>query len=217
MPICLQLSPSSAVLLSGGSERFEEALRLLYGMARTSPDTPTLVEALGIAALGMPYLPTEVPPEARERILKAGRASYYTATHRLEDADLLFKELIQSYPDTPNVHYSYGVLLLAGTPDKALEQFEPEIEISPLHVRARLQIAFEYIGRAEYEAGLSYARKAVELQPASFAARNALGRILLETGSVEEAVKELEESVRRAPDSPECRCAPARLPARRTA
>ena len=132
------------------------------------------------------------------------------ATNRLEEAERNFGELVAKYPDTPNIHYSYGVFLLSGTPDRALKEFQRELELSPKHIRARLQIAFEYIARGEFAAGLDYARQAVELQPDSFAARNALGRILLETGDLDDAVRELEEGVRLAPDSPETRYALAR-------
>ncbi|MEJ7617814.1 MAG: tetratricopeptide repeat protein [Pyrinomonadaceae bacterium] len=67
---------------------------------------------------------------------------------------------------------------------------------------ARLQLAFLYITRNEHAAGLPFAEQAVELAPASFPARNALGRILLETGDVGRAIKELEVGAKLAPDSP---------------
>ncbi len=43
----------------------------------------------------------------------------------------------------------------------------------------------------------------MELAPNLFAARNALGRALLELGDVDRAVQELEKGARLAPDSPE--------------
>jgi len=54
------------------------------------------------------------------------------------------------------------------------------------------------------------AEKAVELAPNLFAARNAMGRILLETGDTERAIRELEVGVKLAPDSPEMRFSLAR-------
>jgi predicted Zn-dependent protease len=50
---------------------------------------------------------------------------------------------------------------------------------------------------------LAYAEEAVKLAPDLFAAHNALGRILLETGEIGRAVKELETAVKVAPESPE--------------
>jgi predicted Zn-dependent protease len=66
-----------------------------------------------------------------------------------------------------------------------------------------VQMAFEHLKRDEYEEALPLAEKAVRLAPKMFAARNVLGRVLLELGQVERAIKELEEGARLAPGSPE--------------
>ena len=84
----------------------------------------------------------------------------------------------------------------------------------PKNVSARLQMAFEYIKRSAYTAGLPYAEQAAELDPRSFAARNALGRILLELGQTDRAIQELETGMNLAPDSPETCYALARAYAR---
>ena len=191
-------------------EQFEAATQMLNPWAVESGDHPTLVEALGLSTLGLPYLPTELPSDKRELVLTAGRAAVYGATHRLDDAEREFKELLARYPKSPGVHYSYGVFLLRENPDAALEEFKRELEIMPSSDRALLQISFEYINRNMHAAGLPFAEKAVRLRPKEFAARNALGRILLETGDVKGAVRELEEGVRLAPDSPEMRYVLAR-------
>ena len=63
----------------------------------------------------------------------------------------------------------------------------------------------------EQQFGLAqYAEKGVQLAPKMYAARNVLGRVLLELGQTERAVKELEEGVRLAPSSPEMHFALAR-------
>jgi tetratricopeptide (TPR) repeat protein len=201
-------------LLLTRMERFEAATRILNRLASERGDHPALVEALGLSTLGLPYIPTEVPPDKRDLVLIAGRAAVYAATQRLEDAEREFKDLLARYPRTPGVHYSYGVFLFGENPDAALEEFKRELEISPSSVRTLLQIAFEYINRTEHAAGLPFAEKAVHLKPNEFAARNGLGRILLETGDIEGAIRELEEGVRLAADSPEMRYALARAYAR---
>ena len=73
-----------------------------------------------------------------------------------------------------------------------------------------LQIAYELLKEGRYEEAKPYALKAVELAPGLFAARNGLGRVLLETGEVDRAIQELETGVKLAPDSPELRFALAR-------
>jgi predicted Zn-dependent protease len=84
------------------------------------------------------------------------------------------------------------------------------LEISPLHYPAMVQMAFEYLKRDQFEDALPLAEKAVQLAPKLYAARNVFGRVLLELGQVDRAVKELEEGVRLAPSSPEMHFALAR-------
>jgi predicted Zn-dependent protease len=66
-----------------------------------------------------------------------------------------------------------------------------------------VQMAFEYLKREEYNEALPLAEKAVQLDPKMFPARNVLGRVLLELGQVDRAVKELEAGAQLAPNSPE--------------
>src|SRR5262249_29152136 len=104
----------------------------------------------------------------------------------------------------------YGVFLLIDSPDAAVDAFRTELKVSPDNVPAMLQIAFEYIKRNDFEKAKPYAEKAVEKAPDLFAARNALGRVLLDLGKVNEAIRELEIGVKQAPGSPEMRFALAR-------
>jgi tetratricopeptide (TPR) repeat protein len=203
-----------AALLMTRFEQFEAALQILYSMAREEGDSPVLREALGIATLCLPLLPFEVPPEKQELVGQAGKAAYYEAIWLAADARREFEELVKRFPNTPNVHYSLGAFLVKSNVQAAMTEFHREIEISPSNVRARLQIAFEYLKEGKSEAALPYAERSTELAPGSFAAHNALGRILLQLGQKEKAVKELEEAVRLAPDSPECHYALSRAYAR---
>jgi tetratricopeptide (TPR) repeat protein len=202
-----------AVLLNRFAQ-FELAYDALSRLFSDQAEMPELVIALGLTMLRMPYLPSETPADKREIVFKTGRAALFAATNRLLDAQREYKELIAAYADSPGAHYAYGVFLLRGAPDEALEEFKRELQISPKHVPARLQIAFEYIKRGEHAAGAPFAEEAVKLAPDLFAAHNALGRILLETGEIERAIKELETGAGLAPDSPEMYFALARAYAR---
>jgi predicted Zn-dependent protease len=71
-------------------------------------------------------------------------------------------------------------------------------------------MGFEYLKRNDYEAALPLAEQAARLEPKLYPARNLLGRVLLELGQVERAVKELEEGARLAPNVPEMQYALAR-------
>lgn len=194
--------------------QFELGYDSLRPFAREGNESMSVIEALGINILRMPLLPAELPPDKRELVLLAGRAAYHQAARHPQEADRAFKELLAHYPETPNANYAYGVFLLIDTPDAALEAFRNELKISPDNVPALMQIAFEYIKRNDFEPALPYAEKAVETAPTLFATHNALGRVLLGLGKVNEAIKELEIGVKQAPDSPEMRFALARAYAR---
>jgi tetratricopeptide (TPR) repeat protein len=203
-----------AAILLARLEQFEQGYEVLREFAREQNDSPNVIEAMGINVLRMPFLPSEIQPEKRELIVMAGRAAYEMAARHAENARVDFQELVARYPSTPNVHYTYGVFLVTSNPDAALEEFRRELQVSPSHFAAMLQLAFEYLKRGDPKTGLPYAQEAVQLRPKLFAARNALGRILLELGEVGRAIKELEEGVKLAPDSPEMHFALARAYAR---
>lgn len=191
-------------------EHFEVAYDILSEFLLTGNQSPKVMEAFGLAILRMPLLARELPPDKREMINLAGRAGFYMAARRLEEARVAFSELLARYPDAPNVHYANGVFLLNQDADAAIKEFRRELEISPSHQPAMVQLAFEYMKRDELDTALPFAEKAVQLAPKMFPARNVLGRILLDLGQVERAIKELEEGARLAPQSPEMHFALAR-------
>jgi tetratricopeptide (TPR) repeat protein len=183
-------------------EQFEQALETLGEFASEGNDNPRIIEAMGIATLRMGMLPAEVPPDRREMILMAGRASYMMATRNTASAGKAFEALAARYPETPNVHYAYGVYLLQEQPDKAIEEFKRELEIQPSHPWSLMQIAFEYLKRGDGPSALPYAQQGAALAPNAFPAHKALGQALLETGDVDGAIKELLIGIKLAPDSP---------------
>jgi tetratricopeptide (TPR) repeat protein len=192
-----------AALLYIRYEQFEIAYDILTEFLRAGNESPKVVEAFGLAILRLPFLPDEIPPAKREQVLIAGRAALDMAARRLDQARADFDALLAHYASEPNVHYAFGVYLLGQDADAAMKEFRRELEISPAHYPAMVQMAFEYLKREEYNEALPLAEKAVQLAPKMFPARNVLGRVLLELGQVERAVKELEEGARLAPSSPE--------------
>lgn len=191
-------------------EYFENAFDSLAELLRSGNASPKVVEAFGLTMLRMPYLPNEVPAAQREKILIAGQAGINMAARRQEQARAAFDTLLAQYPNDPNVHYGFGVFMLSQDADIALKEFKRELEISPLHFPAMVQMAFEYLKRDQYNDALPLAEKAVQLAPKLYAARNVLGRVLLELGQVDRSIKELEEGVKLAPSSPEMHFALAR-------
>lgn len=197
-------------ILLNRAGQFELAFSVLSQAAALQSENRPMFEALGLTLLRMPYLPAETPSSQREVVFKAGRAGFYMASEQRAQAAREFSELLAAFPNEPNVNYAHGIFLMRDSPDDALQAFKKELQLSPQHVFARLQIAFEYIKRNDPASGLVYAEEAVKMAPELFAAHNALGRILLETGLIERAVQELEIGVKQAPDSPEMHFALAR-------
>jgi len=191
-------------------EYFENAYEVLTEFTGVGNESATIIEAFGLALLRKPLLPKEIPPPQREKILIAGRAGYSMAARRMEPARAAFDMLLAQYPNDPNVHYPFGVYMLAQDADLAMKEFKRELEITPNHFPAMVQMAFEYLKRDQFEDALPLAEKAVQLAPKLYAARNVLGRVLLELGQIDRAVKELEEGVKLAPSSPEMHFALAR-------
>ena len=88
-----------------------------------------------------------------------------------------------------------------------MRELKKAVELSPRLLPAVLQIAFEYLKRGDAPAALPYARQGVKIDPQSFVAHNALGRALVESGDLQNGIKELEISKQQAPDSPQTRIA----------
>ena len=191
-----------AAILMTRMEQHEQALETLGEFASEGDDHPRVIEAMGLATLRMPLLPTEYPPDRREMVLMAGRASYMMATRNTAAADKAFEALATRYPETPNVHYAYAVFLLQEQSDKALEEFKRELELQPGHAWSLMQIAYEYLKRSDAAAALPWAQQAVKASPNAFAARKALGQALLESGDIDGAIRELEVGIGLAPESP---------------
>jgi tetratricopeptide (TPR) repeat protein len=191
-----------AAILMTRMEQYEQALETLGEFAGEGNDNPRVIEAMGTATLRMPFLPTELPPDRREMVLMAGRASYLMATRNTAAAERAFEALASRYPETPNVHYAYGVFLLQEKGEQAIGEFKRELELQPSHPWSLMQIAFEYLKEGDAKTALTFAQQAVAAAPNAFPARKALGQALLETGEVDGAIRELQAGIKMAPESP---------------
>src|SRR5947208_16701159 len=103
-----------------------------------------------------------------------------TATRRAEEAERDRVKLMRKYTNTQQIHYLAGTMVLSSDSDKALEEWNAELAISPEHPQALVSIAAEYLKRGEYQTALPYAKRAVEASPKHFAAHAILGQVLAE-------------------------------------
>lgn len=183
----------TAILLTR-SEKFDESMALLFARVASGENTSTLVEPLGLAALRLPLLPAEIPPERKEVVHLAGSAALAVEAQQYAEADKLFNQLEAKYPDQPGVHFLIGAYLLGMRPDDGIRELKREIEISPSHLPARIRLAEECIKRQEMDQGIAFAQDALKLEPRSALAHMVLGEALVAKGDSGAGIRELETS-----------------------
>lgn len=191
-----------AVLLNHAGEH-EIATGLLMSFVAQNAVTPLVKQAAGQAALRIGSIPDELPSGDRDAVRLAGEAAVLAWQKRVAAARKPAGELIERFPTRPNVHYLMGYLLLLENRPESIAWFEKELAVSPAHVPARLQIAYEHLRRGEAAKGLPFAERAVKLAPDNFLARDIAGRLYLDLGRIPDSIRELETAVRLAPNSAE--------------
>ena len=164
---------------------------------------PAVVEAAGLAGLRRPIFPEDLLPGDKDLVERAGRAVCAVARKDDAEARKYFAELLANYPNKPNVHFLYGSFLSAADEQAGLREYEKELELNPKHPQALTTMALEYEMRGDSDTAVSYARRAVAADPQFFAAHAVLGKLLSNTGQVDEGIKELEIARQQAKDSPQ--------------
>ena len=182
---------------------FGMASRSLSRLVTLEPDDPELVAACGLMALRIARLPSEVPADAHDLVMTAGRATHDALAYKKDAAQRGYEELVTRFPTTRGVHYIAGLFLSRIAAERALTLLKKEVELFPDHAEAQLEVALQTLDRANPADALPYAREAVRLAPAVFLSHLALGRALLENGAVAEALVELGEAERLGPESTE--------------
>ena len=183
--------------------RFEQALVLLTAQAKAGNTGEAMTEAMGLSSLRIPNLPEDYPSAEREPVWLAGRATLESRLRRFDQAAADAKQLLLHYGNHPNVHYFLGIVSLdANDSAGASNEFQRELEISPRHVPALLQLVFYDLERGEPGEALSLAEQAVAIAPGDFVSHAALGKALYAAGRFEESARQLEMARKIAPESP---------------
>jgi tetratricopeptide (TPR) repeat protein len=192
------------VLLRTRSGDFDSAIRLAADFALRNKDGPELTEAMGLAALRKPLLPSELPPLEREMVIDVGHSMCDAAAKRAAVLNSDIAMLLDKYPEVPEIHFLAGTMELGSNPDQALADWKSELDISPANARALASIAGEYLRRKEYTTAMPYAEKAVAAGPENFAPHAILGQVLSE-GDLDLArgIHELETAIHFSPGQPQ--------------
>jgi tetratricopeptide (TPR) repeat protein len=185
---------------------FEQAERILNKLSYDNVSHEQLFITHGLALLRMPMLPQQIGTthKDREMLRRAGYAQHLIAQLNASDGQQEYERLAADYAQVPGVQYAYGRYLLytQRNDEAATAAFQRELENSPKHALARLQIAYIKLKNKEPEQGVKLAEEAVNLSPRLLLGHYILGRILLDAGETERAITELETSQRMAPDEP---------------
>jgi predicted Zn-dependent protease len=189
-----------AVLLTR-FEQYSDSMGMMLAMIKSGQQPDLLVEPIGLAALRMPLLPSEIPPDRRDMIRMAGQGALALEAEHQEEAEKLFRNMVAAYPNEPGVHFLLGAFLLDLRPDDGIREMRRELEISPFHVPARLRLAEEYLKEEHFDDALSLAQEAARLEPKDGPAHMMLGEVLVAKGDLSEGIRELETSEKEAPQT----------------
>jgi tetratricopeptide (TPR) repeat protein len=191
-------------LLLIGKGAFEEAQETLGTLSQSGVEDENMVIALGLSVLRIRFSDLlKADAAQRELVRRAGQAEHLAAQKKFDEAHAEYDRLAKEYAKAPNVQYAYGRFLVASNQDEsALEAFKREVENTPGHLPARLEIADVSLRLRNAEAGLPYAEEAVKLAPKSPLAHYLLGALLVDTGQSARAISELETAQKALPNEP---------------
>lgn len=182
---------------------FQQALYFLTSKASKQSDGPDVVEAVGLAALQMRYLPTEYPAETRALVASAGRLQMDVTLRNLDRLDGERSRLLHSFGNTANVHLMVGTQYVElHQMDRATGEFQQELTLFANSVPAKLQLAAVYMEQMQPEKALPVAQRAVVEAPESYGAHYMLGQALLNLNRAAESLPQLETCRKLAPRNP---------------
>jgi predicted Zn-dependent protease len=182
-------------------ERYDESMSLLIEMVKSGQAAGPLTEPVGLAALRLPLLPSEIPADRKPMIRMAGQAALALEAQHRDVAEKLFTEMIADYPNEAGVHFLYGAFLLDVRPEDGIRELKKELEVSPSNVSARLRLAEEYVKEQQLELALPLAQEAVRLDPKRGPAHMILGEVLVAKGDAASGIRELETARDEAPQT----------------
>jgi tetratricopeptide (TPR) repeat protein len=188
-----------AALIYMRQANFGAAMEQLQPLTAIGDDSPPTIENMGISALGLPYVPPDVPARKKNLIDLAGRAWWALSAQR-DNARPMFERLVAAYPNEPGVHFLYGLYLEKTQAEAALREFRRELQIRPSHVPARLQAAVLEMKTGAAEDAVKLSLEAVKLQSANPYCYVALGRSYLSVAQPAKAAQALETAVKLAPE-----------------
>jgi TolB-like protein/tetratricopeptide (TPR) repeat protein len=114
-----------------------------------------------------------------------------------------YRTALELNPSSDAAHRSYGVFLAAlGRHDEAIAEAERAVELDPLCLTVNSSAAWVCYTARQYDRGIAWCRHTLELRPGFVMARRFLAAAYLQTGRIQEAIAELEETIRHSGPEP---------------
>lgn len=189
-------------MLQNRSGEFEKGFEILS--ASFEGEIPEQVKtALGLSLLRVPLLPKEVDPSKDALVEASGEIASMFAKGDSVNGLNSFRTLLRKYPDTPYLHYSFGIHLASvGRNDEALIAENQESEISPDSELPYLEVNLLYLRLHLTNEALEAAKRAIHLAPNNPVAHEALAKALESVGRKKEAEAEYRAEKALPPDKP---------------
>jgi tetratricopeptide (TPR) repeat protein len=165
--------------------RFEDAIAQYQFLSAQHIDNPDLKLGLALAGTWDTALPGDVPAPSREILESIGGAGNTYLAGESDEADAAFQQVFARYPATAAPHFFYGNLLYSHGSALAIDQLRQGLAIEPDNAYARTLLALALIAAGRYSEARPEAEKAVLDTPHLEMADVALGRALIETGTIE--------------------------------
>jgi tetratricopeptide (TPR) repeat protein len=202
-PEISRVSRYHIALLMIRNGEFEKAGSLLASTFTDQP-SPQVKAAMGLLLLRGPLLPQEVDPSQDALVQAAGETAAIQARNNSPETLDSFRALLKKYPNTPFLHYAFGMALAsAARNEEALMQQREEVKISPRSALPFVEISLLEVRLRHPHEALRAAEDAVRLAPSSQAAHRARAQSLQATGQTEKAAAELRATEALKPENPE--------------
>jgi len=180
---------------------YERAIVLLTELTRMDRKTPDISVAAGIAGLRKSWVPSEVPEQDRDRVARLGDAMSTAMELDPKGAIAKFGEVLQEYPNDPDIHFRFGAFLMQQEPQRGIAEIQRALELDPGHIPAMVGLAMIYLKNGDPRSAIAYGEKAVQTDTRDFATHVALGRAYLDADQAERAADQLSLAVKLAPES----------------
>jgi tetratricopeptide (TPR) repeat protein len=149
-------------------------------------------------------LEAEAPASFQARKLQAESLE---SQGKYDEADAIYRKILEENPHTPGIHYRIGQILLAkagpsGSTAEAKVEFQKETEVDPLNAAAEFVLGELARRNSQWDEAISHFTRASKLDIGFSEAYLALGMSLTSSGKFAESIAPLERYTAMQPNDP---------------